>query len=96
MFRFHDDQDGVNDNAYAKETCGAKPQNACPDFSFVKTVQTQVSEQNTEGESYPLIVFTSRGHKDSLFNGIQFRKYGDYKTAKFFLKSIHLRCKKIN
>jgi hypothetical protein len=67
MFRFHDYQDGVNDNADSAETAGAKPQNSGPNFSFVKTVQTQVSEQNTEGESYPLIVFTSSGHKDSLF-----------------------------
>jgi hypothetical protein len=67
MFRFHDDQDGVNDNAYAKESCGAKPQDSCPDLPFVKAMQTQVSEQNTEGESYPFVVFTSRRHKGSLF-----------------------------
>lgn len=84
MFRFHDDQDGINDNADSAETAGAKPQNACPDFSFVKTVQTQVSEKDTEGESNPLVMFTSSGHKDSFFNDMQFRKYGDYKTANFF------------
>jgi hypothetical protein len=67
MFRFHYNQNGVNDNAYATETARAKPQYACPYFPFVKTVQTQVSEQNAEGKSNPLVVFTSRGHKDSLF-----------------------------
>jgi hypothetical protein len=67
MFRFHDDQDGINNNADSAEAASAKPQNASPDFSFVKTVQTQVSEQNTEGKSNPLVVFASSGHKDSLF-----------------------------
>ena len=69
MFRFHHDKDGVNDNAHAAKAAGAKPENAGPDFTFVKAVQAEVAQQNAKGESNPLVVFTLSGHKNSFVLG---------------------------
>jgi hypothetical protein len=49
VFRFHHDEYGVNDYAYAAEASGAKPKNPGPDFTFVKAVQSQIAEQNAKG-----------------------------------------------
>lgn len=65
MFRLHYDEDGVNHNTYAAKTCGAEPENSGPDFAFVKTVQTQVAQQNAKGKSDPFVVFTFSGHSAS-------------------------------
>jgi hypothetical protein len=90
VFRLHDDEDGVNDDAHPAEACGAEPENAGPDFAFVKAVQAQVTEQNAEGEGYPFVVFTLCGHSCTSFLEVLFAdrknlaKYGFY-VAIFFL-----------
>jgi hypothetical protein len=43
MFRFHHDKDRIDNDAYAAETSGAKPENTCPDFAFVKTVYAKIA-----------------------------------------------------
>ncbi len=65
MFRFHHDKDSIDNDTYATETACAKPKDSSPDFTFVKAVQSQVSEQNAKGEGNPLVMFTLCGHKTS-------------------------------
>ena len=67
MFRFKNNQDGIDNDTNSKKTGGAKPQNTSPHFSFVKAMYPKVSDKNTEGEGDPFIVFTSRRHNDSSF-----------------------------
>lgn len=65
MLRLHDDEDCVHDDSDSEKSAGAKPKNAGPDFTFVKTVQSQIAEQNAEGEGYPFVVFSFTWHRIS-------------------------------
>lgn len=67
MFRFHDDENGVNDDSDTAESACAEPKDSCPNFAFVKTMQAEVSQQNAKCKRYPFVVFTCRGHADSFF-----------------------------
>lgn len=64
MFRLKEDDDGVDDDPYAEKAACAEPQDASPEFTFVKAVYAQVSEKEAEGEGYPFVVFTLCGHKN--------------------------------
>lgn len=67
MFRLHDDEDCIDDDSHTEKPARAKPKNSRPDFTFVKTVQSQIAEQNAEGEGYPLIMFSFTRHRFSFF-----------------------------
>jgi hypothetical protein len=69
VFRFQHDENGVNNNAYATEAAGTKPENAGPNFAFVKTMQAQVAQQYAKGQGNPFVVFALCGHKNSLVLG---------------------------
>ena len=42
VFRLHDDENGVNDDAHAAEACRAEPEDPGPDFAFVEAVQSKI------------------------------------------------------
>ena len=49
MHRLKEDDDGVDDDSYTEKAACAEPQDASPDFTFVKAVYAQVSEKEAEG-----------------------------------------------
>lgn len=40
----HDDEDGVNDDAYTTQAPGAKPKDACPNLALVKAMEAEIAQ----------------------------------------------------